>query len=52
MLDYTTYGLPEKAPGIAPKSALEDLYKDAQKDAPEAKQKDTLPVALELHLFV
>ena len=46
------HGLPEKATGIAPKSALEDLYKDAQKGAPEVKQKNTPHVALELHLFL
>ena len=37
---------------FVPKGALQDLYKDAQKCAPEDPVKGALQVALELHLFM
>ena len=38
--------------GTAPKGALQDLYKGAQKGAPEIALKVAFQDALELHLFM
>ena len=40
------------APGIAPKVAVQDLYKGAQKGASEMALKDAFQAALELLLFM
>ena len=43
---------PDNTPGVVPKGALQDLYKDAQKGAPEDELKGALQVLLELNLFM
>ena len=43
---------PDNTPGVVPKGALQDLYKDAQKGAPEEELKGALQVLLELNLFM
>ena len=43
---------PDNTPGVVPKGALQDLYEDAQKGAPEDELKGALQVLLELNLFM
>ena len=43
---------PDNTPGVVPKGALQDLYKDAQKGAPEDELKGALQVLLELNWFM
>ena len=43
---------PDNTPGVVPKGALQDLYKDAQKGASEDELKGALQVLLELNLFM
>ena len=45
-------GAPNNASRNAPKGAVQDLFKGAQKSAPEILQKGALQAALELHLFM
>ena len=51
-LDDTIQSAPDNTPGIAPKDALIDLYKDAQKGACEVELKGALLVSFDLHLFM
>ena len=48
VLDSTAKGAPNNTPGIAPKGALQYLYKDVQKGAPENVLKDTVATELQL----
>ena len=49
-LTVQSRGAPESTADGAPKDALSDLHKDAQKCACEDTLKGTLEVALEFHL--
>ena len=52
MLDVTIYCAPDNGSGIVPRAVLQDLYKDAQRDASENVLKGAFQVALKLHLFM
>ena len=52
MLDGTIWGAPGNTPGIAPKGALKDLNKGAQKSAPEIALIGALQVALVHAIFI
>ena len=52
MLDDKIEGEPDNTPGIASKGPRQDLYKDAQKGAPEVALKAAIQVTLGLHLLI